>query len=277
MLRNELAVMFGRVRIRLLLLVIAAIPVGYAIGVRLSGHATGDAPAFVGQIPQNGLFAGLAGLTTTVAAVLPLIVAVVAGDAIAGEADFGTLRTLLTAPLSRRRLLGVKLAAVCVFCLTAAFVAVLAGSIAGALLFHVGPVPTALGLGDPTSTDTLTGPTLSIFVASARLVLAALIGGVQLFGFAAIGVFLSTLTRVPLGATVALAGVLGISDALESVGALKAVRGAIPSTYWDGFTALFHTGRALEDITSAVFTSMAYLLVFGLLALWKFSRTDIAT
>ena len=81
MLRDELGLMFGRLRIRVLLLVIAAIPIGYTIGVRMSGRATGDAPLFVGQIPQHGLFAGLAGLTTTAPAVLPLILAVVAGDA----------------------------------------------------------------------------------------------------------------------------------------------------------------------------------------------------
>jgi ABC-2 type transport system permease protein len=109
MLGEELSFLFGRLRIRILLLVLAAVPVGYAIGVRRSGHATHDAPPFVGQIPQNGLYAGIAGLATTTPIVLPLVLAIVAAGEISGEPDFGTLRTLLIAPVSRARLLATKL------------------------------------------------------------------------------------------------------------------------------------------------------------------------
>ncbi len=277
MLTDELGLMFGRIRIRALLLVLAAVPVGYAVAVRLSGTATGDAPPFVGQIPQNGVFAGLAGLTTTAPAVLPLILAVVAGDAIAGEADFGTLRSLLIAPVSRTRLLLVKLASVCLFALVAAVVAAGAGLLAGTILFHLGAVPTAIGSDSPAPGAHLTGPALPMLAGLGRLALAAIIGGVQLFGFAAVGVFISTLTRVPLAATLGAAGVLGLSDALESASSLTFIRPALPSTYWDTYTSLFHTGQPLAGTVDAVAVSLAYLLVFGIAAWLRFRRADITT
>jgi ABC-2 type transport system permease protein len=277
MLRDELGLMFGRLRIRVLLIVLAAVPIGYAIGVHLSGHATGDAPPFVGQIPQNGVFAGLAGLTTTTPAVLPLIIAVVAGDAITGEADFGTLRSLLTAPISRGRLLIIKLTTVCVFALVASVLIAVAGLLAGAVLFHLGPVPTALGSDAPSPSTQLTGPALPLIIALGRLLVAALIAGVQLFGFAAIGVFLSTLTRIPLAATIAAGGVLGLSDAVQSATFLKPIRAAIPTNYWDGFTALFHSGQPLDDSGNAIVVSLIYVLVFSAAAWLKFRHADIAT
>jgi len=280
MLRDELTFMFGRVRIRVLLLAAAAVPVGYTIAVRLSDHATGDAPPFVGPIPQNGVFAGLAGLaglTTTVPAVLPLMLAVVAGDAIAGEADFGTLRSLLIAPVSRGRLLLIKLAAVCAFAVVAAFVVTAAGLLAGAILFHLGPVNTAVGTEDPGPAVHLTGPAFPLAVGIGRLALAAAIGGMQLFGFGAIGVFISTLTRIPLAATLGAAGVLGLSDALESTSFLTPIRPAIPSTYWDAYPSLFHAGQPLGDTVNAVAVSLTYLLVFGVAGWLKFRGADIAT
>src|SRR6266536_3195489 len=51
-----------------------------------------------------------------------VLVAVVAGDSIAGEANLGTLRYLLVAPVRRGRLLAVKYTAVLAFCLVAVLV-----------------------------------------------------------------------------------------------------------------------------------------------------------
>lgn len=42
---------------------------------------------------------------------IPILVALVAGDAISGEANMGTLRLLLTKPISRHRIIGVKFVA----------------------------------------------------------------------------------------------------------------------------------------------------------------------
>src|SRR6266511_2725561 len=51
-------------------------------------------------------------LLAVLALFLPMAVSVVAGDSIAGEANLGTLRYLLVAPVRRGRLLAVKYTAV---------------------------------------------------------------------------------------------------------------------------------------------------------------------
>ena len=59
-------------------------------------------------VAGNGIFLGFAGLSVEIALFLPLAVSVLAGDAIAGEANQGTLRYLLIAPVARGRLLVMK-------------------------------------------------------------------------------------------------------------------------------------------------------------------------
>src|SRR5438445_13324380 len=121
MLLAELATLFRRLRVRVLLLVLAAVPAGLAVAVYFSGGpSAGRGPTFLDEVSRNGVFAALAGLTVTIPFFLPLTVSVVAGDAISGEASLGTLRYLLTRPSGRTRLLAIKAATVAVFCLVAA-------------------------------------------------------------------------------------------------------------------------------------------------------------
>ena len=102
MLLAELAGLFRRVRVRILLLVLVAAPFFLALAVRASGGPSGGAgPTFLDRVSHNGVFAALAGLVVTVPFFLPLTVAVVAGDAVAGEASLGTLRYLLARPAGR--------------------------------------------------------------------------------------------------------------------------------------------------------------------------------
>ena len=120
LLANEVALLFRRRRTWAMLLALGAVPVLIAVAVRLtSGPPTGRGPAFLDRVAGNGLFVAITGLLVCIPLFLPLTVAVVAGDTIAGEAGAGTLRYLLTAPVSRPRLLLVKFAVAALFCLTA--------------------------------------------------------------------------------------------------------------------------------------------------------------
>ena len=59
---------------------------------------------------------------------LPLAVAAISGDAVAGEANLGTLRYLLTVPAGRTRLLAVKYAAIVIFASSAALLVAVVGA-----------------------------------------------------------------------------------------------------------------------------------------------------
>src|SRR5579862_9113204 len=152
LLRSELKLVFGRPRNRAMLAVLAATPIGFGILFRLTinsisnGSGGGGGPAFLNALAGNGVFLALVVLTFMLSVLmLPLAIAVVAGDAIAGEAALGTLRGLLTVPAGRARLLATKYAAILIFCLTACLVVAAVALIMGLALFPAGPVTTLSG------------------------------------------------------------------------------------------------------------------------------------
>src|SRR3954468_16860479 len=121
-LRSELWLIFGRRRNWAGLAVLAAVPIIIAVAVKLSppgGDSRGDGPDFFAGITQNGLFVALAALAVELPLFLPLAVAAISADSIAGEANLGTLRYLLTVPVNRTRMLAVKYAAVALFAFAA--------------------------------------------------------------------------------------------------------------------------------------------------------------
>src|SRR6266536_5100487 len=98
-LRSELWLIFGRRRNWAGLAVLAAVPVIIGVSVKIwpptTGGNGGDGPNFFASITSNGLFVALAALTIELPLFLPLGVAAIASDTIAGEANIGTLRYLL--------------------------------------------------------------------------------------------------------------------------------------------------------------------------------------
>jgi ABC-2 type transport system permease protein len=79
----------------------------------------GQEPAFLAAVLANGALFPAAALAIVLPIFLPVVVAVLAGDAVAGEASSGMLRYLLIRPVSRTRLLVAKLVALTVFVLVA--------------------------------------------------------------------------------------------------------------------------------------------------------------
>src|ERR1700753_3471541 len=128
---NELRVTFFRRRNQVLLLVAALFPLLIGIGLKLSaphggGGGGGRGPgasgaAYFSQLAGNGVFLTFVALSLLLILVLPVVVGVVSGDSIAGEAGYGTLRYLLAVPAGRTRLLGVKYAAIVVWAVAATF------------------------------------------------------------------------------------------------------------------------------------------------------------
>ena len=79
----------------------------------------GQGPAFLSAVLASGSLYPAAALAIVLPVFLPVAVAVVAGDSIAGEAGSGTLRYLLARPVGRTRLLVAKLVALVMFTLPA--------------------------------------------------------------------------------------------------------------------------------------------------------------
>jgi ABC-2 type transport system permease protein len=190
-------------------------------------------------------------------------VAVVAGDAIAGEASLGTLRYLLARPAGRARLLGSKSVAIAVFCLVAALSVAVGGLIGGALFFPLGRVVT------------LSGTTISLAGGIWRALLAALVVAGSLLGLGAIGLFLSTLTDVPVGAMAATVGLAVLSAVLEGVPEVSFLHPWLFTQGWESFTDLLRVPIAWGAIRHDLLLQLAYVAVFGSAAWARFTTKDV--
>src|SRR5579875_2319142 len=193
--------------LRLILLAgLAAIPVIIGIAVWAQGGPSGGGgPAFLAQLAGNGIFLAFLSLTVLLTLVLPLVVAVVSGDSIAGEASHGTLRYLLAVPAGRMRLLGVKYAAIVIFCVIACLVVAGVGLITGVALFGTGPV------------TLLSGTSVSLNDGLLRLLLVTLYVAAGMAALGAIGLAISTLTEHPIAAIAAILVITVASEVTDQV------------------------------------------------------------
>src|ERR1700689_3259608 len=94
LLGSELRLVFRRLRNLALLAVLVVLPLFLGIALWASTPHGGGGPesSLINQLAGNGVFLSFISLTIMITLVLPLVVAVVSGDSIAGEAGHGTLR-----------------------------------------------------------------------------------------------------------------------------------------------------------------------------------------
>jgi ABC-2 type transport system permease protein len=264
LLGTELSVLFRRKRTWAMLAALAAVPILIAIAVRVT-HAgsEGAGPAFLDRIENNGLFVVFVALGVCVPVFLPLTVGVVAGDTIAGEASNGTLRYLLIAPAGRIRLLAVKYVGAAAFSGAATLVVCIAGAAIGFALFPAGSV------------TILSGETVSIADALGRSLLIALYATLSLMGLSAIGLFLSTLTDVPVGAMAATIILTVTSEVLDQLPQLNWIHPWLFSHYWLGFGDFLRDPISWTSFGQNAALQAGYLIVFGALAYGRFAAKDI--
>jgi ABC-2 type transport system permease protein len=265
-LRSELGLVFGRRRNLAGLVVLAAVPILIAVAVRSSASQPGeDAPEFFSSITQNGLFVALSALSIELALLLPLGVAVIAGDTIAGEANVGTLRYLLVVPVERTRLLAVKYAVVVVFCLVSTFLVTLVGMVIGLALF---------GGGDLT---TLSGTQISFAAGLGRVALAAAYLACALASLGAVGLFVSTLTEQPIAATIATVVFSTASYVLDSIPQVSWMHPYLLTHNWLAFGDLFRTPITWVGVGHGLYVAGSYTVVFLLAAWARFAGKDVTS
>jgi ABC-2 type transport system permease protein len=264
-LRSELKIIFGRRRNIAGMGVLAAVPVILAVSVRLSSSSQGGGSDFIIGIAGNGLFVAFGALALELPLFLPLAVSAISGDAVAGEANLGTLRYLLAIPAGRTRLLAIKYTAIVIFALAATFLVALVGSIMGLALF---------GGGDMTL---LSGTQTSLADSLWRLALSSLYLAAQFSALGAIGLFVSTLTEQPIGATIAIVLVDVLMFILDSISQLDWLHPWLLTHWWTAFGDLLRDPIATESIQRGLMTAAAYAAVFWLAAWARLSTKDISS
>jgi ABC-2 type transport system permease protein len=264
LLGNELSTQFRRWRTWAMLAALALIPILIGIAIRLvGGSSPGRGPAFLDQITNNGLFVGLAAMTVAIPLFLPLTVSVAAGDAIAGEASHGTLRYLLIAPAGRVRLVIVKYLSAAAFCMVAALTVVVVGTLVGLVLFPVGPV------------TLLSGAQVSVGEGLLRLLAIAAYVAVSLLGLAAIGLFFSTLTTVPIGAMAATAILAVTAQIVGAIPQLEALHPWLVTDRWLDFADLLRSPIVWDSFVGNALLQGAYIALFAAAAIARFVTKDV--
>jgi ABC-2 type transport system permease protein len=266
--RSELRLVFLRWRNIALLAVLAVIPalIGFALWLAAPvGGGNGEGPPFLDQVAGNGVFLAFLALVVMLTLVLPLAVSVVAGDAIAGEAGHGTLRSLLAVPAGRTRLLGIKYAALAAFCLGASLLVAGVSLLVGVLLFPVGPV------------TLLSGTTISLAAGLLRLLLVTLYVAGAMVALAAIGLAISTFTEHAIAAIAAVLIIAVGSEVADSVPQFAVVHPYLPTHWWLSFDALLRAPIAWPDLMHGLISFGVYVVIFGAIAWARITTADVTS
>jgi ABC-2 type transport system permease protein len=266
---------FRRPRNQLLLLVVFCFPLLIGIGLKLaapnpsgSGGGKGNGPqldAFFNQLAGNGVFLTLIALQALLLLVLPLVVAVPAGDSVAGEAGYGTLRYLLTRPAGRTRTLSVKYLAIVAYAFVATFIVAGTALVLGVILFPVGPV------------TLLSGTTVSLGAGLVRILLVALYVVAALAAIGAIGLAVSTMTEHAIGAIAAIMILVVTSEVIDNVPQFAPVGPYLPTHWWLSFDSLLRTPADTTTLWHGLLSFGIYAAIFCTIAWAKFTTADVTS
>jgi ABC-2 type transport system permease protein len=230
--------------------------VAVLVAVTDLGPRPGTGPAFLSAVLTDGALFPLAAIAIVLPLFLPAAVAITAGDAIAGEAQQGTLRYVLVRPVGRTRLLVAKLVSVMAFVLLTLVVVSATAYVLGVLL-----------LGDQGSTistnaTTFSGTTLTNTQLIGRTGLALVYALVSMLGVASVALFLSTVVRSPLAAAMGTLALLIGSTLLLTLDAADVLKPYLPTRYWLAFVDLFRDPILWHDVLHGVLVQVCYVLVF---------------
>lgn len=297
MITVELVKLLRRPRTWISVVLTCALPFMVAVFITITHLVPppGQGSAFLSAVLQDGALYPAAALALVLPVFLPVAVAVVAGDSIAGEATGGTLRYLLVRPVGRTRLLVAKLVSVIVYVLLVVLAVTFTAYATGVFLLGpseaaaVGQAPgvpggSAPGLAGQAPTagqaaggavTSLSGAPLSLLQLTERTAGAIAFITVSMLGVAAIALFLSTITDSALGSALGALAALVASEVLVTLNAATVVQPYLPTRYWLAWIDFFRQPVFWRDIQRGFGIQAVYVVVFLAAAWANFSTKDI--
>lgn len=266
----ELTKMLRRPRTWVTIALLNALPLVVAILLAVTdlGPQPGEGPAFLSAVLTDGTLFPLAALAIVLPLFMPVAVALYAGEAVAGEAQGGTLRYVLVRPVGRTRLLVAKLVMILAFVLLAVAVVAAVGYVTGVLL---------LGDGTAAGVTGVSGTTLSTAELVQRTLLSIVYVALSMLGVAALALLLSTFSDSPLGAAMGALAFLIASTLLLTLDAAEALHPYLPTRYWLAFVDLFRDPILWRDLVRGVLLQGAYVVVFLGAAWANFTTKDVTS
>jgi ABC-2 type transport system permease protein len=200
---------------------------------------------------------------------VPILVAIVAGDMVSGEAGRGTFRLLLTRPVSRTRLLTAKyIAAQTYAAMLVLFLALMSLGV-GRLFFENGDMIVLMN-------------TINIFDASDvmwRFAAAFLYGAISMWVVSGLAFLFSVMASNSLGPVIASMSVLIVFTIMSnfSIGIFDVIKPWLFTSYLNGWQLFFDDPVNWKTILEAVFIMVLHITLFYLIALRIFVKKDITT
>jgi ABC-2 type transport system permease protein len=257
--------------------VIAALSALLTLVIAISRATIAERVGDWGSVVSNtsGLTMPLVALSATLLFLLPLAVAIFAGETVAGEASWGSLRYLLARPVPRWRVLAAKAALAAAFSITAVLLVVLVSLATGVIAFGWHRL-TVLDL-QHTSPFVVASATFSPLTGVARIGLATAFVLGTLTSTFAFALMLSTFTVRPFSAVAGGVGLSLFSRALDNVPGLHPLSPWLPvtdsgTTLWTGF---FTRPMQTAGLAHVLEVQAAYAAVFLAVALVHFARADV--
>jgi len=257
---------------------LAGLTVALAVALELTGagraEPVGDIPLLL--VPAASPFVmPLIALTSTMKFFLPLAVSVFAGEAVAGEARWGSLRYALGRGVPRSRFLAAKAAVAALLSLAAVLLVPLVALGAGLAMAGWQALPAVDG-----GASAAVRQVPVVFAPAAalgRLAVGTAYVGAGMTSVFAFAFFLSTVTARPL---VAVAGGVGLTilsrvlnyDYLPGVAVLSPY---LPNNDVDLWLHLFQEPARTAGMGSFLVLQAIYTGVFLALAWWWFTRRDV--
>jgi ABC-2 type transport system permease protein len=273
----ELAKQTRRPRAWVTLLAMAAVPALLTLVIGTTRPTIAERIGDFGSVVSNtsGLTMPLIALSVMLLFMLPLAVAIFAGECVAGEASWGSLRYLLARPVPRWRVLGAKATVAALYSVAAVAVVILVSLASGVLAFGLHPL-TVLDL-QHTTPFFVASAKLAPLAAVARIGLATAYVLATLTSTFAFALLLSTLSARPFSAVAGAVGLGLVSRALDNVPGLHSLSPWLPvtnegSNLWTGF---FTQPMSTSGIMHVLVVQAIYTIVFLLAAITWFARSDM--
>jgi ABC-2 type transport system permease protein len=278
--RVELVKLVRRPRTWVSLVLLCGLPVVVAVFVSVThlAPAPGTGPALLSAVLSNGTLFPAAALAIVLPFFLPVAVAVMAGDAIAGEAGSGMLRYLLARPVGRTRLLLAKLIAVTVYVFGAVLLVAATAYVTGLVLFGDKPLTLSTGgLAASGTATSLSGTQLTPLDIALRIGGAVAFIAVSMLGVGVVALFLSTLTDSALGAALGALAVLIASEVLVTLNSAAAISPYLPTRYWLSWVDFFRQPILWEAIDRGFAIQGVYVALFFAAAWANFASKDVTS
>jgi ABC-2 type transport system permease protein len=280
MIRIELAKQWRRPRTVLTFAALAAFSIVLTIALAASGagqiERVGDIPLLV--VPnKSGFSVPVIALASTMKFFLPLAVAIFAGESVAGEAGWGSLRYALSRPVSRSRYLFSKLIVALLFSVAAVVLVPLAALVVGTIAFGWHPF-TAID-GSASSALHSTVVTFGGSAALGRLAVGTAYVAAGMTSIFAFAFLLSTLTTRPFAAVAGGVGLTIVSRVLNAdyLPGVAVLNSYMPNNDVDLWQHFFQQPAQTSGMLHFLGLQVVYVTVFLTAAWWWFTRKDILT